>query len=489
MGAARGNRIELPVPTGDASATRPAISPPIARSTLQEMYRRELGSAYDPVQADDLESAHQLLERFFLAQSAGERREIGKSLASSKVDANVLGRLTRIRSHWPDLSSGGIFYINQKNGRYVVRYFLGVPKGYDRTKPWPLLVKLADAGEFIRKPPTDASQVVSTYTGWIKDELARHSDTIILMPLLDLDEQYGPSYAGMNDVMQSLFDAADRCNVDPARVYLSGFSLGAIGAWYVALDYPTYFASIESLAGAAPAEWEQLRLMNLRNVLPVIWHDSTDTFIKVGFSRTLVKKLQQEKVQTHYEETRGLDHHLSRELLDRNDQAMRSRTRNLYPGQVWVQTNRPDVLFNRNDWVQIYQELAVGKEHRVYFRRGTAHMSTYENFCFVKADLHANQIDVSSDNVDVMRFYLNDQMVNLAAPVTVRVNRKVKFKGVVKPSLELMLADQLFLGRGWRYYTGAIDIEMTSTPATNPATRPAARPTRGNGRITTGPAR
>ena len=42
------------------------------------------------------------------------------------------------------------------------------------------------------------------------------------MPLLNLDELYGPSYAGMNSVIQPLLHAAGRANVDPARVYLIG---------------------------------------------------------------------------------------------------------------------------------------------------------------------------------------------------------------------------------------------------------------------------
>ena len=89
------------------------------------------------------------------------------------------------------------------------------------------------------------------------------------MPLLNLDELYGPSYAGTNSVIQPMLHAAGQANIDPARVYLVGHALSAIAAWNLALNYPTYFAGFESLAGGAGNDWQRLRLTNLHNVLPV----------------------------------------------------------------------------------------------------------------------------------------------------------------------------------------------------------------------------
>jgi hypothetical protein len=38
-----------------------------------------------------------------------------------------------------------------------------------------------------------------------------------------------------------------------------------------------------------------------------------------------------------------------------------------------------------------------------------------------------------------------------------------------------MLKDQLFLGRGWRYYTAVIDVDLAPPPTTQPTTRPSGR--------------
>jgi hypothetical protein len=113
-------------------------------------------------------------------------------------------------------------------------------------------------------------------------------------------------------------------------------------------------------------------------------------------------------------------------------------------------------------------------------------MTLYQITCSIKASVANNRIDAINDNTRTLRFYVNDQVVNMSAPVTVLIDRKEKFKGIVKPSVDVMLKDQFVLGRGWRYFTGAIDIDMVPPPVTQPATRPATTHA-GKGKITVGP--
>jgi hypothetical protein len=49
---------------------------------------------------------------------------------------------------------------------------------------------------------------------------------------------------------------------------------------------------------------------------------------------------------------------------------------------------------------------------------------------------------------------------------------------MLKPSIDVMLKDQLVLGRGWRYFTAAVDIDL-APPATQPTTKPATQPATG----------
>ena len=255
-----------------------------------------------------------------------------------------------------------------------------------------------------------------------------------------------------------------------------------------ALHYPTYFAAFSPLAGGAGADWQRLRLVNLRNVLPVVWHDADDQFVKVESSRSIVKAMRGLKMDVEYDETKGIGHAPTAAIADEIYEKMRARTRNLYPSELSIQSNRPDTLFNRNDWLQAWQAITPGKDRRLFFRHGTGYMVVFPNPLRLDAKIAGNRIEVTSDNVESFRVFLNDQMVDISRTITVVVNKRPKFEAIVKTSAEEMLKDQLLLGRGWRYYSAAIDIDIvppTTRPSTRPTTGPTSRPR--SGKIIVGP--
>jgi hypothetical protein len=151
---------------------------------------------------------------------------------------------------------------------------------------------------------------------------------------------------------------------------------------------------------------------------------------------------------------------------------MRQRVRELYPQQVNLRSNRPDPTFNRLDWVQVYQPISSGKEISYLLRRGAGKLIVNENAHSVQAARTTpNKIEAKTDNVQTMRFYFNEEMVNFDKPVTVVVNGKTRFEGMLVQSVDEMLKDQLFLGRGWRYFTAVLDVDLAPTPvATTQAT-------------------
>jgi hypothetical protein len=289
-----------------ARATTVSTAPvEMDRETLAKLYALELGEKYDAGQLDELIDAHRLIEDYFA--NPPQRKSIVQQLEATKIDANILGRMTRIRMHWMPLEQG-VYYINERVGPHTVKYFLGIPRGYDRMMPWPLVIKLPAADAFVREPRPTADMVVIFYRDWMNDEVKRHPDAVVIMPLLNLDELYGPSYAGMHTVIQPMHHVADRVNIDPARVYLAGHSMSAHAVWNLALHYPMYFAAINPLAGGASQDWQRLRMMNLRNVAAVVWHDFNDDIIKVQRSRDLVRIMRQMKFNVDFTETKKVGH-------------------------------------------------------------------------------------------------------------------------------------------------------------------------------------
>lgn len=460
-----------------APPSLPNASPPagaIDRPMLERLYQAELGSLFRPPLSTKLFDAHLLLEKYFAAPTAAQRSDIVKQLEAMGLEPAVLGRIIHIRLYRPALAEG-LYYVNERVGPHQVNYFVGLPRGYDRIRPWPLLIKLPGAHAFATKPPPTADEVVRIYTGWINEELRIHPDAIVLMPLLDLDELWGPSYKGVNNVMQPLFHAAGRLNIDPRRVYLRGHGMSGHAVWNLALHYPTYFAAINPMSGGANVDFQRLRLGNLRNVLPVVWHDADDPVIKVQSSRDLVKILRTKKLDVDYEETKLVGHAPTADIAERLYAKMRQRTRELYPKEVSLTSNRPDTLFNRADWVQVYQMLTSGPDMLARLQHGSGIIRLTQNSYTLSARLAApNRVEIRSENVESMRLYFNDQMVDFSRPVSVLVNGRVRFEGLLRPSLEEMLKDQMFLGRGWRYFTAFIDIDFGAL-ATQPATQPGRR--------------
>lgn len=467
--------VAVPPPVEPPPTTRPSW-PPIPKETLVAMYRAELGDRFRPEQVDRLHQVHELIERYFEAGTMADRRRVATQLHDAEIDPVIVGRLCRVRMYWPALDAGGVYYVNEKVGVHPTRYFFGLPAAYDRTKPWPLVIKLPTAHAFLSEPPPTAEQVAEVYARWVKEEQAAHPDAVVVMPLLNLGELWGPSYAGTSSVMQPLQHVAGRANVDPARVYLLGHGMSGHAAWNLALHYTTYFAAFNPLAGGASASWQRMRVVNLRNVLPVVWHDADDDVMKVDSSRGVVKALRLQKVDVEYEETKGIGHTPDAATAERAYQKMRARTRDLYPPSVAVQSNRPDTMFNRVDWLGVFQPIETGKERRALLRHGSGTFVYHDQAFKAEATRTGQKVEVTTSNVDSFRLYFNDQMIDLREPVVITVNGRPRAQGVVRQSVHELLADQLFLGRGWRYYTAVVDVEMSArVPATRPSTRPATR--------------
>jgi hypothetical protein len=469
-----------PLPTILAQPAAPAKAPPkapeelLTREVLEKLYTAEI-PGYQVADFEKLYAAHVLLEKYFLTDSAEDRQTITKLLVQSGADAAVLGRMCRIHLGWPALP-GGPAYVNERIGPHDVQYFMGIPAGYDRGKAWPLVIRLIAANALIADPehPPKPDDVVRMYAGWAAEEAKAHPDAVVVMPLLNLDEMYGPSYKGMNSVIQAMHHVTTKVNVDASRVYMVGHGMGAHATWNLSIHYPTYFAAINPLAGAASQDWQRIRLMNLRNTLPVVWHDTDDPIIKTGHATALVNILKNLKYEVVFEQTQKMGHVPSEAVAAKLYETMRGRTRELYPKQVNVRSSRPDPTFNRVDWVQLYQPLNAGQEISFFLRRGTGKILLNQNAFSCQAALTGpNKVEAKTDNVETMRVYLNDQMMDLTKPVTVIVNGKTRFEGMIKPSIEEMLKDQVFLGRGWRYFTAAIDVDL-SPSSTKPTTRVAA---------------
>jgi hypothetical protein len=412
------------------------------------------------------------VEEYF-TEIPGDRREgIVEQLERMSVTPGEVARLCSIRLGWRP-TEPGVYYVNTRVGPVPTMYFVGVPKGYEPGKPRSLVLMLPTVTAFAVKKNMTAADVTEVYSTWMRDELEKRPESIVVMPLLHLTDLWGPGYAGMNNAMKPVMDVCERLSVDVRRVYLRGQGMSGHAVWNLGLLYPTYFAAINPLAGGASYDWQRMRVIGLRNTLPVVWHDAEDKAVPVKASRDMVGLLRQNRIDVEYEETKGLGHEPGPEVEDRLYRKMTARERELYPREVRIRTNRPDLAFNRADWVQVWQPMDGGQDVRTVFRWSGTGMWSYSFPVTVEAkNTGKNRIEITSRNLGALRLLLSSEMVDFSKAMTVTNNGKVVFEGRPNESKRTVLEDQLLLGRGWREYTAAVEVDLLPPPTLPPSTRP-----------------
>ena len=124
--------LEPPPPTESPEDGRAGTDP--ARRAREDLYRDELERLYQPADNEELFAAHELVERYFDSPAARTAPRIAKQIQDIGVDANVVGRLCRIRMHWPALR-GRRGLLHQRAIRPPRRPLLRRrPDTYDRTR-------------------------------------------------------------------------------------------------------------------------------------------------------------------------------------------------------------------------------------------------------------------------------------------------------------------------------------------------------------------
>lgn len=80
--------------------------------------------------------------------------------------------------------------------------------------------------------------------------------------------------------------------IDTNRVYLTGLSMGAWGAWNLAYAYPELFAALVPIAGFVDRV-PMIERCKLANIPIRIYHGLLDNVVDVQYSITIFKKLKE----------------------------------------------------------------------------------------------------------------------------------------------------------------------------------------------------
>lgn len=161
---------------------------------------------------------------------------------------------------------------------YDYQYALHKPKGNEKK---PLIIFLHGSGE----KGTDI-ELVKVH-GPFKYLKTHDIDAYVLAPQCP-KEVYWESES-LYQLIQKVI--AENKNIDTSRIYLTGLSMGAWGAWNLAFAHPEMFAALVPIAGFVDRV-PMLENCKIKDISTRIFHGLIDDVVDVRYSIDIYKKLK-----------------------------------------------------------------------------------------------------------------------------------------------------------------------------------------------------
>ena len=167
----------------------------------------------------------------------------------------------------------------------LLDYLLFMPKNTSAlvNGKYPLILSLHGIGE----RGNDLQQLK-------RDGLAKILDGYNTFPFIVVSPQCPTStewYYDRTDTLlkQLMDDVLARYPVDTARVYLTGYSMGGIGSWDMAIRYPNLFAAVAPIAARGEA---YANICGMKDVPVWAFHGAKDDVVALFKAEAIVKALQ-----------------------------------------------------------------------------------------------------------------------------------------------------------------------------------------------------
>jgi len=224
--------------------------------------------------------------------------------AKSETEIFPPDQLDDIESALDDLEKGENPYADETgeieqaylaNDGKLIPYRIYVPESYDGKTARPLVVLLHGALGDER-----------TYLGGLYDPAVIKGEADnrgVILASVNGRSRF-PTYAGpsRDDVIEVTRAVTRDYKIDPARIYLTGHSMGGGGVWTVAASSPETFAAIAPVAGALFQQGDEMTTMmrRLKNIPVLVVHGSRDGIAPASRSRDVVAKAKKEGITVEY---------------------------------------------------------------------------------------------------------------------------------------------------------------------------------------------
>jgi predicted peptidase len=203
------------------------------------------------------------------------------------------------------------------------RYEVYVPRDFDPRRKWPVILALHGGGEY-------GSDGITQTAGGLANAIRRHPDrfaAIVVFPHAHADATPGWQRKSGQAALEEVDRAIAEFHGDASRVYLTGYSAGGNGAWFLAYHYPARFAALvvicgfvsdftglqshvfyPSIAGPSAPDRYAAVAQAVKGIPVWIFHGDADRNVSVEESRHMTAALKAVGADVRYTELPGVDH-------------------------------------------------------------------------------------------------------------------------------------------------------------------------------------
>jgi len=202
-------------------------------------------------------------------------------------------------------------------GQDSFKYEVYVPANWNRSQKWPVILFLHGAGE------RGDDGIIQTEVG-IGTAIRRHVErfpAVVVFPQCRKESRWTdePMEA---QALKALDATIKEFNGDPARVYLTGISMGGFGTWGIAAGHPSRFAALVPVCGGIRRDVPRTEASQ-NSMTPDlyaataakigatptwIFHGDADKSVPVDESRKMNEAIKAAGGNVRYTEYEGVEH-------------------------------------------------------------------------------------------------------------------------------------------------------------------------------------
>jgi predicted peptidase len=163
--------------------------------------------------------------------------------------------------------------------KLIGQYLLYLPRNYDPTKKWPLILYLH--GGMGRGNDIDKMKWYPVV------KMCYNNDSL---PLIVLSPQCpeGETWTDHEMLIALLDEVISKHAVDTNRIYLAGYSMGGQGVWFLAYMHPQRFAAIAPMSGVGNILWAS----RLKKIPIWAFHGAEDKLIPAAETEEMVEAIE-----------------------------------------------------------------------------------------------------------------------------------------------------------------------------------------------------